>query len=84
MTYDQVAELYRRNEKASIWPSANPERFYFWVSGRGTERVAYLYRDDGNARYLWLPIDEVRDHVEPTVEADSQNVYYRLRSRDRR
>jgi hypothetical protein len=79
MTYEQVAELFSRYERASTWPRTNPEQFYFWVSGCGSERVAYLNRDDGNARYLWLPIDEVRDHVEPTGETDPENIYYRLR-----
>lgn len=80
MTYKQVAELFERYEKASTWPKANPERCYFWVSGRGGHHVAYLPQDDGKARYLWVPIEEVRDHVEPTGWTDAENVYYRLKS----
>jgi hypothetical protein len=79
MTYEQVAELFSKYEKASTWPSANPERFYFWVRGRAGYGVAYLPRDDGKARYLWVPIDEVREHVEPTGRTDSENIYYRLK-----
>ena len=42
------------------------------------ERVAELFR----ARFLRVPINEVRDYIERTGEVDSKNVYYRLRSRD--
>jgi hypothetical protein len=79
MTHDEVAQLFREHEKASTWPSANPERFFFWKRGRYGHRTAYLRKDDGVARYLWVPIDEVREHVEPTGEKDSENIYYRLK-----
>lgn len=79
MTYEQVAELVGKYEKASTWPSSNPERFFFWVRGRVGHRTAYLSKDDGVARYLWVPMDEVRDHVQPTGETDSENIYYRLK-----
>lgn len=80
MTYQQVAELFGKFEKASTWStSANPERFYFWVSGRRGHDVAHLSKDDGKVRYLWVPLDEVRDHVEATGQTDAYNVYYRLK-----
>ena len=79
MTREKVAELFGRFEKASTWGSANPKRFYFWARGRMSENVRHLGEDDGKARYLWVPFEDVRDHVEPTGQTDSQNKYYRLK-----
>ena len=79
MTHEEVAQLFREHEKASTWPSTNPERSYFWKRGRNGHRTAQLRADDGVARYLWVPIDEVREHVERTREMDSENIYYRLK-----
>lgn len=79
MTYDEVAKLFSKYEKASTWPGKNALRFFFWVNGRAGHRTAYLGKDDGKARYLWVPIEEVIDHVEPTGHTDSENVYYRLK-----
>ncbi len=79
MTYDEVAKLFNKYEKASTWPGKNAQRFFFWVSGRAGHRTGYLGKDDGKARYLWVPIEEVIDHVEPTGHTDSENVYYRLK-----
>jgi hypothetical protein len=79
MTYEEVAQLFREHEKASTWPSTNPERFFFWKRGRDGHRTAPLRADDRIARYLWVPIDEVREHVERTGEKDSENIYYRLK-----
>jgi hypothetical protein len=81
MTYEQVAELFERYEMASTWPTRNPRLFHFHRDG-GEERTANLYEDDGTARYLRVPINEVRDHVERTGGVDSKNVYYRLRTRN--
>ena len=79
MTDEQVAELFKKYGKASTWStSTNPERFYFWDNGRQGHSTAYLYKDDGIARYLWVLIDEVHEHVEPTGRTDSENIYYRL------
>lgn len=78
MTYEQVAELFGRFTTASSWPSNNPRVFLFHRDG-GEECTVDLYEDDGRARYLRVPLDEVRDHIERTGEVDSQNVYYRLR-----
>ncbi len=79
MTNGQVTELYRRYDRASTWPTQNPRLFHFHRDG-GEERTVDLYEDDGRARYLRVPISEVRDHVERTDVIDSKNVYYRLRS----
>ena len=79
MTYEDVARLFDRYEKASTWPGTNALRFFFWVRGRAGHKTAYLGKDDGKAKYLWVPIEEVIDHVEPTGHADSENVYYRLK-----
>jgi len=80
MTYEQVAELFRKHEKASTWPTGkNAQRFFFWVRGRAGHKTCYLGKDDGQARYLWVPIEEVIDHVEPTGNTDSENIYYRLK-----
>lgn len=78
MTYEEVAALFAKYEKASTWPS-NAQRFYFWVRGRTGHKTCYRGKDDGKARYLWVPIEEVIDHVEPTGHTDSENVYYRLK-----
>lgn len=80
MTYEEVARLFSDHEKASTWRNPkNPQRFYFWKRGRTGHRVAYLHKDDGKARYLWVPIEEVLEHVEPTGQNDSENIYYRLK-----
>ncbi len=79
MTHEEVAQLFREHEKASTWPSTNPERFFFWKRGRSGHDTAPLRADDGVTRYLWVPLEEVRDHVEPTGEEDSDNIYYRLK-----
>jgi hypothetical protein len=81
MTHEQVTELFGRFKKASTWPTKNPRLFYFHRDG-GEEYTVDLYEDDGKARYLRVPVDEVGDHVESTGEVDSKNVYYRLKSRD--
>lgn len=78
MTYQQVAELFGRFNTASAWPSNNPRVFLFHRNG-GEERTVDLYEDDGLARYLRVPLEQVRDHIEQTGEVDSQNAYYRLR-----
>jgi hypothetical protein len=78
MTYEQVAELFGRFNTASAWPGNNPRLFHFHRDG-GEERTVDLYEDDGRARYLRVALDEVRDHVEPTGQTDSKNVYYQLR-----
>jgi hypothetical protein len=83
MTRNQVAELFGRFDKASTWPSNSPRVFLFHREG-GEEYTIDLYEDDGKARYLRVPIDEVRDHVEQSGEVDSQNVYYRLKGLGRR
>jgi hypothetical protein len=81
MTYDEVAKLFGnpKYEKASTWPGQNAQRFFFWVRGRTGHKTKHLAKDDGKARYLWVPIEEVIDHVEPTGHTDSENVYYRLK-----
>jgi len=79
MTHAQVAELFERFNTASTWPSNDPRVFLFHRDG-GEERTVDLSEDDGLARYLRVPIEEVRDHIEQTGEVNSQNVYYRLRS----
>ena len=81
MTYEEVARLFAKYQKASTWPGTNAQRFFFWVSGRAGHRTCYLGKDDGKARYLWVPIEEVIDHVEPTGHTDSENTYYRLKKR---
>jgi hypothetical protein len=83
MTREKVAELFGRFEKSSTWPTKNPRLFHFHRDG-GEEYIVDLYEDDGKARYLRVPLDEVRDYIERTGEADSQNVYYRLKIRDRK
>jgi len=83
MTYEQVTQLFGRFKKASTWPTKTPRLFHFHRDG-GEEYTVDLYEDDGKARYLRVPVDEVRDHVERTGEVDSKNVYYRLKRRDRK
>jgi hypothetical protein len=79
MTYEQVADVFSRFPEASIWPDReNPLKFFF-IRSAGNERSVHLTRDDGQASFLWVAFDEVRDHVEPTGRRDSQNIYYRLR-----
>jgi hypothetical protein len=81
MTYEQVSELFVRFPKASIWPGRkNPLKFFF-IRSNGNERSVHVTRDDGQASYLWVAFDEVRDYVEPNGKRDSQNVYYQLRRR---
>lgn len=79
MTYEQVAELFTRFEKASTWPTENPRLFHFHRHG-GAEYTVDLFCDAGRARYLRLPLEEVREHVERTGEVDAKNVYYQLRA----
>lgn len=79
MTREQVAELFRKYEKASTYNNPNPQKFYFWVRGRTGDRSVYLEKDDGAARYLWVPIESVIDYVEPTGVTDEWNVFYRLK-----
>jgi hypothetical protein len=83
MTNEQVTELFGRFDKASTWPTKNPRVFIFHREG-GEEYTRDLYEDDGKARFLRVPFEEVYKYVEPNGEADSQNVYYQLKSRDRR
>ena len=83
MTFEQVTKLFGRFRNASTWPTKNPRLFHFHRDG-GEEYTVDLYEDDGKARYLRLPIDEVRDHVERTGEVDSKSVYYRLKSGGRK
>jgi hypothetical protein len=79
MTYEQVAALFERFPEASVWPDReNPLKFFFLRPG-GNERSVYLTRDEGQASYLWVAFDEVRDYVEPTGRRGRQNIYYRLR-----
>jgi hypothetical protein len=83
MTHEQVTELFGRFKKASTWPTKNPRLFHFHRDG-GEEYTVDLYGDDGRARYLRVPLDEVQEYVEPTGETDSKNVYFRLKSRYRK
>jgi hypothetical protein len=84
MTHDQVAELFKRFKTASVWPeSKNPRVFIFHRDG-GEEYTVDLYEDDGKARYLRLPLVEVREYVEPTGRRDSKNAYFRLKNRNRK
>jgi hypothetical protein len=83
MTYKQVAELFGTFRKASTWPTKNPRLFHFHRDG-GEEYTVDLYEDDGKARYLRVPLGEVREYVEPTGETDSKNVYFRLKGRGRK
>jgi len=78
MTYEQVAELFRRFPIASTWPGDNPKVFIFQREG-GEERTLDLAQDDGRVRYLRVLFGEVCDHIEPTGHENSQNVYYQLR-----
>jgi hypothetical protein len=79
MTHEQVAELFRRFKKASTWPTNKPTLFLFHRDG-GEEYTVDLYDDDGKARYLRVPLDELREYVEPTGETDSKNIYFRLKN----
>jgi hypothetical protein len=83
MTYEQVTELFERFREASTWPTKNPRLFHFHREG-GREYTVDLYEDDGKARYIRVPFDEIREYVEPTGERDSKNVYFRLKSRSRK
>lgn len=78
MTYAQVATLFGRFHTASTWPGTNPRVFHFHRDGGG-EYTVDLSADDGKARYLRVPFDEVYLHVERTGVTDSKNVYYRLK-----
>ena len=84
MTYEQVAELFRRFKTASVWPeSKNPRKFLFHRDG-GEEYTVDLYEDDGKARYLRVPFEEVREYVEPTGKTGPKDKYFQLKSRDRK
>ena len=84
MTYEQVAELFRRFKTASVWPeSKNPRVFLFHRDG-GEEYTVDLYEDDGKARYLRVPFDEIREYVEPTGETGPKDRYFRLKGRGRK
>jgi len=83
MTYEQVTELFGRFKRASTWPTENPRLFHFHRDG-GEEYTVDLHEDDGRARYLRVPFDELREYVEPTSETDSKNVYFRLKSPGRK
>jgi hypothetical protein len=79
MTYEQVAEQFARSDSASTWGKPDSFKFFFNIRGRSNGLSRYLPDDDGHAQHLWVHIAEVRDHIEPTGEEDSQNTYYRLR-----
>jgi len=83
MTYEQVTELFRRFKKASTWPTNKPRSFLFHREG-GEEYTVDLYDDDGTARYLRVPMDEVREYVEPTGDTEPKNVYFRLKNPGRK
>lgn len=79
MRYRQVAQLFGRFDKASTWPTSSPRVFHFHRDG-GQEYTIDLCDDDGKARYLRVPIEAVREHVEPSGQRDFKNIYYRLKS----
>jgi hypothetical protein len=85
MTYAETEELFQRYNRASTWPTKGPRgpRLFHFHRDGGEERTVDLQEDDGRARYLRVPLNEVYDHVERAGGDDSKNVYYRLRSRGR-
>lgn len=79
MTYQQVAQLFERFPIASTWSDSENPRVFLFHREPGEEYTVDLSFDDGRARYLRVPFDQVSEHVEPTGETISKTRYYRLR-----
>ena len=78
-----MAKLSGRFKTASTWDTKNPRVFLFHREG-GEEHTKKLSEDDGKARYLSVPLEEVREYVEPTGETAPKTVYFRLKRQNRK